>query len=93
MRETKHTPGEWYFEERTCYVRTDDVLICGVYNPGDNAHVKDAERSANGHLLAGALKLLEACKTAERELLTLSGSTTFTKRMLRSAIAKAEVQS
>jgi hypothetical protein len=66
--QVKHTPGPWYFDERTCYVRTDDVLVCGAYNPGDNAHIKDAERSANGRLMAAAPTMYGQLDTGKNSL-------------------------
>lgn len=68
---SKHTPGPWTFDD-DAGIYADGVAIAQVYGPDDFAcfspntedEQKQAETNceANGHLIAAAPDLLEACR-------------------------------
>jgi hypothetical protein len=91
--QTGHTPGPWYYNKnrRNIYTVAKDFVVAKVHcSEHDTYSEEDAERDANGKLMAAAPDLLAACEAA----LQLYDGMTASKNaatgvQLRAAIAKA----
>lgn len=93
-----HTPGSWYYNKNRRNICTvakdlDTIVVAKVHcSEHDTYSEEDAERDANGKLMAAAPDLLAACEAAAGELEVAFGpSETVTPivKALRAAIAKA----
>jgi hypothetical protein len=94
--QTGHTPGAWYYNKSRRNICTvakdlDTIVVAKVHcSEHDTYSEEDAERDANGKLMAAAPDLLAACEAA----LQLYDGMTASKNaatgvQLRAAIAKA----
>lgn len=91
-----HTPGLWYYNKNRRNICTvakdlDTIVVAKVHcSEHDTYSEEDAERDANGQLIAAAPELFAACKAALKlyDGMTASQSAA-TAVQLRAAIAKA----
>lgn len=74
MREFKGTKGEWYYDSDTQTIGTGHVYeggrsyLDGVFVATAHGRIPEAERDANGELIAAAPDLLEALQLISDEL-------------------------